>query len=349
MDKINYQLITIAREIEGYTQKEFAAAIKIEQGTLSKIENGLIEKISEELINKISYVLNYPISFFYQDWNPLRIEGHYRRKVSESVKAFKENKAKMTLAERHFNILTEHIELPPVNFPTWDVEHDGEVSMCAKYVREFWRVPKGRIDNVTELLEQNGFVIIEIELYETDGFSAFSNSGTPLIFVNKNLPGDRYRLTIMHEAFHFILHHGKKIVPERDIEKESFEGASEFMVPIYEIEHQLTKLSISKLMDLKAYWKMSMQAILYKARHHKLISESQSQYLWRQFSAAGYRKNEPIDIQKERPIIFNEILDTYLQEWKYSNEDLKNLLKFNQIDEWYFNKGIKLKLLKRSL
>jgi Zn-dependent peptidase ImmA (M78 family)/DNA-binding XRE family transcriptional regulator len=349
MIKVNYQLITIAREIEGYTQKEFANALKIEQGTLSKIENGLVDKISDELIEKIGYVLNYPTSFFHQEWKPFRIEGHYRRKVSESVKAFKENKAKMTLAERHFNILTEHIELPKVNYSTWELTEDGSPIMCAKHIRDFWKIPKGRIENITEILENNGFVIIEVDLSETDGFSAFSNLGVPLIFVNKNLSGDRYRMTVMHEAFHFILHHGKKISPDRDIEKEAFECASEFLVPIYEIEHQLTKLSLSKLMDLKGYWKMSMQALLYKAKHHGRITDYQSQYLWRQLSAAGYRKQEPIEISKETPVVFKEILDTHFEELKYSIEDLSKILHFNQIEEWYLNKPNKLRLLKRSL
>lgn len=349
MPKVNYQLITIAREVEGYTQKEFANAIGIEQGTLSKIENGLIENFSAEILNKVSFVLDYPEDFFYQDWNPIRIEGHYRRKVSESVKAYKESKAKMTLAERHFNILTEHIDVPKANYPTWDIDSDGSVSLCAKHLRDFWRVPKGRIESVIELLETNGFVIIELDLGEMSGFSSFSNLGIPLIFLNKHLPADRFRLTAVHEAFHFILHHGQKISPDRDIEKEAFEGASEFLVPLHEISHQLSKLTLSKLADLKAYWKMSMQALLYKASKSELITENQSKYLWKQLSAAGYRKNEPIDFPREKPIVLREIFNTHTEDFKYTLDDLHKLLRFNKVDEWYLNNTPRLRVTKRSI
>ena len=160
MKKVNYQLITLAREIEGYTQKDFSSAIDVEQGTLSKVENGLLDKSAYDIVKKASYVLGYPEDFFFQEWIPNRVEGHYRRKLSEPVKILKECKAKMTLAEHHFNILTEHIELPAVNYPIWDLEEDGSVMLCAKFVRDFWKIPKGRISNLTEILESNGFVII---------------------------------------------------------------------------------------------------------------------------------------------------------------------------------------------
>jgi transcriptional regulator with XRE-family HTH domain len=198
MKKLNYHLITIARESAGYTQKDFASALGVEQGTVSKIENGITVNTSEEIIQNICYILDYPESFFYQDWMPVRVEGHYRRKLSMSVKDLKECKAKMTLSERHLNILCESIELPPPNYPKWDVELDGSPSMSARFLREFWKIPKGRISNVTEILEDNGFVIIQLDLSGTDGFSVLSENDTPIIFVNKNMSGDRYRLTVVH-------------------------------------------------------------------------------------------------------------------------------------------------------
>jgi Zn-dependent peptidase ImmA (M78 family)/DNA-binding XRE family transcriptional regulator len=349
MSNVNYHLITLAREAAGYTQKDFASAIGVEQGTISKIENGIAVRTSEEIIQKIAYVLDYPVSFFYQEWMPVRVEGHYRRKLSIPAKDIKECKAKMTLAERHLNLLCESIELPEPNYPKWNVEVDGSVAMCAMYLREFWKIPKGRIANITEILEDNGFLIIELDLKEIDGFSILSENNTPLIFVNKNMSGDRYRMTVSHEAFHFILHHGQKISPEREeiIEDEAKEAASEFLLPFKEVENQLRGLNLSKLADLKAYWLVSMQALLVKAGKGKIITTNQYQYLWKQMSAAGYRKKEPIDIPKEKPSLFKELLTTHLEDLKYSREELSTLLQFNKIDDWYFNKGSKLRALRR--
>jgi Zn-dependent peptidase ImmA (M78 family)/DNA-binding XRE family transcriptional regulator len=348
MSKVNYELITIAREIEGYTQKSFSEALGIKQGTISKIENGLLNKITDDFIQKVAEVLKYPVEFFYQDWKPIRVEGHYRRKASETVKAFKETKAKMTLAERHFNILTQHIEVPQANYPTWDLTTDGNAALCARHVREYWKVPKGRINNVTELLETNGFVIIELDLGETTGFSCFSKSGVPLIFINKNISPDRYRLTVTHEAFHFILHHGQKISAERDFEAEAFESSSEFLAPLHELEGQLSRLTLAKLADLKAYWKLSMQALLVKASKSEVITRNQSEYLWKQLTAAGYRKKEPVEIAREYPTVFKEILNAHFEDFEYTKEEVETLLNFNKISEWYLNQRRSLKIVRKT-
>jgi Zn-dependent peptidase ImmA (M78 family)/DNA-binding XRE family transcriptional regulator len=347
MSKVNYHLITLAREAAGYTQKDFASAIGVEQGTISKIENGIAVRMSEDIIKDIAYVLDYPVSFFYQEWMPVRVEGHYRRKLSISAKDIKECKAKMTLAEKHLNLLCESVELPEPNYPKWSTEIDGSASMCARHLREFWKIPKGRIGNMTEILEDNGFVVIELDLKVIDGFSVLSENNSPLIFVNKNMSGDRYRMTIAHEAFHFVLHNGQKISPDRDTEEEAKEAAGEFLLPIKEVENQLRGLNLTKLADLKSYWLVSMQALLVKAGKGEIITPNQYQYLWKQMSAAGYRKKEPVEITKEKPTLFKELLTTHIDDLKYSPENLSTLLQFNKVDDWYFNKGNKLRVLRK--
>lgn len=349
MHKPNYQLITLAREASGLTQAELATSIGIEQGYLSKIENGLSIEPSPEIIKKIAYVLEYPESFFYQEWTPIRVEGHYRRKLSLPVKDLKECKAKMTFAERHLTILCQSIELPAPNYPTWNIEVDGSPTLCGRFLRELWKIPKGRVLNPISILEDNGFVIIELDLGEVDGFSTLSDNNTPIIFLNKNMPGDRYRLTAMHEAIHFVLHHGQKICEEREIEKEAYEGAVEFLVPFSDVEDQLRKLSLPKLADLKQYWGVSMQSLIVRAFRTELISKHQYQYLFKQMNALNYRKKEPIEIPKEKPTLFHEILSTHITDLGYSKEELAELLQMmpRKLDEWYYGRSLKLKALRK--
>lgn len=339
MDKANYNLITLARESEGLTQSDLAEKINVEQSTISKIENGLLDA-NETEINKISEVLDYPKIFFYQDWNPIRVEGFYRRKLSLPAKELKECKAKMTFAEKHFSILIESLEMPVPDYPKWDVEIDGSPMMCARYVREYWKMPKGRVANVTELLEDKGFIIIELDLDGMDGFSTFSESNFPIIFVNRNMPGDRDIFTKTEEAFHFIMHHGQKISPERDIEKEVKEAVSEFLVPLKEIESQLFKLNIPKLTDLKQYWNISMAALIAKAKNNQIITNDQYKYIWKQMVANGYRIKEPVEIKRQKPSLFTEIFESYFEDLNYSKTELCNLLKIseNKLDSWYLGK-----------
>jgi len=80
MEKVNYELITLAREIEGTKSKKLTLPSLIEQGTLSKIENVILDA-TDEIVQKTADLLGLSHRFpFYQNWTPARIEGHYRRK-----------------------------------------------------------------------------------------------------------------------------------------------------------------------------------------------------------------------------------------------------------------------------
>jgi Zn-dependent peptidase ImmA (M78 family)/transcriptional regulator with XRE-family HTH domain len=346
--KYNYELVTIAREAIGLTQKQLAELVKVEQGTISKIEKGLLS--NDDIVKKIADELDFPVTFFYQDWTPIRVEGHYRKKVSLPVKMVKECKAKMTLVEHHITALIDSIELPKVNYPKWDVEMDGSPSICAKYVREYWRMAKGRVENLTKTIEDNGIIIVELDLDEMDGFSTFGKDGLPIIFVNSTRPGDRDLFNKAHELGHFVMHFGQKISEGRDIDIEANEFASELLLPLHDVESYFTKLTIDKLADMKRYWKISMQAIISKAKRSGNINQDQYEYIWRQMGAAGYRKKEPVVTPREKATLFQEIISAYLEDLQYTKEELCKVLQFNErkMDEWYFHKPVnKLKLIRK--
>lgn len=64
MQKINIEILRMARESRLMTQGELADAIGIEQGTLSKIEKDIFPP-EDGTIKKIASVLNYPLEFFF--------------------------------------------------------------------------------------------------------------------------------------------------------------------------------------------------------------------------------------------------------------------------------------------
>ncbi|MBK7012326.1 MAG: ImmA/IrrE family metallo-endopeptidase [Xanthomonadales bacterium] len=45
-----------------------------------------------------------------------------------------------------------------------------------------------------------------------------------MIFINKDVPGDRWRFTLAHELAHLVMHD----IPKPDMEDEADEFASEF-------------------------------------------------------------------------------------------------------------------------
>ncbi|RPE08199.1 ImmA/IrrE family metallo-endopeptidase [Chitinophaga lutea] len=347
MRHFNAEILKLARESRFLTQTELSIKLGVEQGTVSKIENETLS-CEESLAAKISEVLDYPISFFYQERKVFVVEGHYRRKLSTSVKKMKQYVAQMTLAEWHFWKLIDAVELPPVNLPKWDINQDGGANIAAKYVRDYWKIPKGRVSNLTKFVEDNGIPIIQLELGELDALSTFIQNQIPVIFINKSLPADRYRLTIAHELGHLVMHFGAKIENGRDLESEAYQFAIELLMPENEVGLSFQKLTIEKLANLKAYWYISMQALLKYANTLTQITPNQYKYLWIQMGTLGYRKSEPVSIPKEKPLLISEIIETYTSDLDYSKEELAKLLmcSMNDLERLYFD-SIKLRVVRK--
>ena len=156
------------------------------------------------------------------------------------------------------------------------------------------------------------------------------------MYINKNRPSDRIRLTEGHEVAHYILHFGKKISEDRDIEREAQEFANELLIPSREIKPHLVKLNLEKLADLKRYWKVSMAAILYKAREMGMLTANQAKYLWMQMAAKGYKKQEPIEIEGDNPTLLREIIDAYIEDMGYDKTELAKILYLSE-DEFDVN------------
>jgi len=348
MQKFNVDILRLAREARCLTQEELADRLGVEQGTLSKIEKSILTA-DETIIQKISQILDFPLSFFHQEKKVIPVEGHYRRKISTPVKMMKQYTAQMTIAEWHFLAMTDEIELPETKLPKWDVLEDGSPALCARHLREFWKIPKGRIDNLSKWIEDHGIVIIALDLGELSGFSTFINGNIPVIYVNKTMPPDRYRLTIAHELAHLILHFGNKVGPDRDLEAEAYAFAIELLVPESNIRTFFTKLSIEKLADLKSYWYVSMQALLKYSNALGIVTGNQYRYLWMQMGTLGYRKTEPVTLPKESPGLIMEMVKAYLSDLGYSKEELAFLLHINvpELETIYLNAKGKLKIIRK--
>ncbi len=127
----------------------------------------------------------------------------------------------------------------------------------------------------------------------------------PVFFVHEDIPGDRQRWTLAHEIGHVVMHHQPT---ETDIEEEANRFASEFLMPAEEIGPKLGNMTLPKAAAMKSYWKCAMQAIIVRSYQCKRISRSQYSYLFRQLSAKGYRKCEPVPIPPEEPSMFSKLL-----------------------------------------
>lgn len=327
--KVNPSSIIIAREMRGFTQSELARLLKLTQGKVSKMEMG-IQGIPSEVIDDLAKVLNFPKEFFYNDIEYYRGLSLHRKRIKATKKEISRIDALTNLMRFHLFQLLSFAEIE-LNLPSlYSEEENISPRDIATRLRAYWKLPNGPIKNMTKLLEDNGIFIVNLDFNtnQIDGLSVKFPDIPPVIFLNTQFPGDRLRFTLAHELGHLILHS----YPTDMMEEEANEFASEFLMPEKDILPYLKKVSIESLGQLKRYWKVSMAALLMRAKQLMQITERQYRYLWMKMSQLGYKTYEPIQIDQEQPSLLRELIHLYIEELEYSFEDLQSLLLLNAGD-----------------
>ncbi|MGI4864613.1 MAG: helix-turn-helix domain-containing protein [Janthinobacterium lividum] len=335
---INAQMVRLAREARGLTQKELATRLSVEQGTLSKIERDQ-HPVTSAFVDLLSEVLRFPISFFSQQkdtFSPRTV--YYRRLVQIPKKSLYQAEAQMDICRFSVSALLREVELSGSNVLKWDIESNGSPEECARYIRQYWQIPKGPISDLTAVSEKNGIIVIHLEMDKSiNGFANVADDGQPIIFLNKGMSADRMRFTLAHEIGHLTMHFlDQPIDKDRDTEDEANLFAAELLVPEIEIHGHLRQLDIRRLRELKRFWKVSMQMLLRRAKKLNCIPDHQYRALITKMGYEGYRTNEPIEFGHEYPILAKVMVDTHLQ-MGYSQQEIEALLHLSAEDiETYF-------------
>jgi Zn-dependent peptidase ImmA (M78 family) len=144
--------------------------------------------------------------------------------------------------------------------------------------------------------------------------------------------------------------HGGAYIPNVDeVEREADYFASEFLMPADDIRYQLPEsLSIAKLSDLKRHWKVSMAAIVRRAKDLGIIDDSRYTSLNVQLSRAGYKKKEPeFDVYPEKPFVVRQLLDIHFNDLHYTIDELAIFLtitvaELKSLNEFYSDKPLKV-------
>ncbi|MFC1592697.1 helix-turn-helix domain-containing protein [Candidatus Omnitrophota bacterium] len=330
--KVNYEMITLARDSRGISQPELAKKMGVNQGWLSRIEGGL-RTIQSEQLDKLADTLDYPIEFFTQKETiyGLGINTYFhRKKQSISSRALKRIHASISIRTMHITKLLRGVDFEETaKFVPFDVDDfDGDAGEVARLVRINWKLNHGPIKNVIEAIENAGGIVIPFDFgtKEIDAIYHRIPEIPPLFFINRYSSSDRLRFTLCHELGHAIMH--SNTFDPIMIEQQAHEFAAEFLMPKRDIYDYLKDLSIEKLIILKQYWKVSMAALLKRAGDIGAITPAKSRQLWKQMSKAGFRKLEPPELNppNETPTILKEIIEVYFDELDYNISDFSRLI-----------------------
>lgn len=329
---VNHAMISLARESRGLTQGELAGMLGVSQGFLSKIENGALQ-LSEEGLRTLSRALNYPAGFFFRNDRVYGVglgEFFHRKRQSVPKRTLSKVYAKLEVRRMEIATLLKSADIGETNFFAVDPdEYDRDIEMIAQAVRAAWKVPHGPIDNVVNLIERAGGIVVPFD-FETAQIDAISNwypGLPPLFFVNFRRPMDRIRFTLCHEIGHLIMHKAPTKSPV-DLEREADRFAAEFLMPGEEIGRSLINLNLQKLAALKPHWKVSMGALIQRAADLNRITDRHARYLWMQMGKLGYRTREPaeLDLPYEHPQLLDEIVRLHQKELGYGFKELCSAL-----------------------
>lgn len=330
--KINPQMVTLARESKGLTQKELADLLGISPGKLCRVEQN-DQSFSEDIIDKLTKVLKYPRSFFYQEGEAfLPTSINFRKRVKVAQKLLSPIEANINLYRLNIETLVEKMKLPLANVPVLDIKEYGSPQEAAKQLRKTWKIPKGPVENLLQIVEQHGIFVISFDFgtERVDSRTIMTKDKHPVIVLNKTLFGDRQRFSLAYELGHIFMHAFTmaSFDTTRDIGHEANLFAAEFLMPENDIKKDFEgTIDIAKLAELKRKWKVSMQSLLYTATDLGFLSNNQKRYLLEIFHSQKIIRREPVelDIQKEKPLLMRNLITQYKSAHRLSVKDLAEM------------------------
>jgi Zn-dependent peptidase ImmA (M78 family)/transcriptional regulator with XRE-family HTH domain len=323
----NPAMVRLARESAGLSQGELAVAVGISQSKISKIEAGLLAPSSDDL-RALADHLRYPPSFFAWTDRLYGFETHevfHRRRQAMTAKALDRVHAEMNIKRMQLERLLRSLDVGDVTIPSFDPdEYDGDIERIAQLTRAVLRMPRGPIDSMVAAIEEAGGVVLPYDFgtQKVDAMSHWAPGAPPVFYVNTAFPADRTRWSMAHELGHIVMH--KTIGPDAEDEANRF--AEEFLVPADEVRHQLRRVTITELAMLKPFWKVSIAALIKRSKSLGLIAQEQERRLWVRMSALGYRKQEPIELDREEPRLYRLLVETHLQSLGYSSDELREAI-----------------------
>ena len=325
--KFNGDRLRNARMYNGISLTDLAEKTDIKKQSISLYENG--KNVPDyERVRAMAKVLDFPFDYFFQEdkMKTYTETTYFRSQATATKKERAAQSVKLEFVAQMYEVLWNYIEFPKyvdpkVEFTGYDDPLDcekqeaiDEMEAVAQKVRKVWNMPEGPIKDFQYILEYHGILVtgFATNADKIDAFSQRTIVDKADVFLIAVALGDklsecRMRFDMAHELGHIVLHPWSEDIEA--LSKDEFKArerqanmfASAFLLP----RESFTRDVLQYPTDLKYYlylkkkWKVSLQAMMYRARQLDIISANQYQYMMRQVSKNGWRLKEPGDVQGE--------------------------------------------------
>ncbi|MBL7113125.1 MAG: ImmA/IrrE family metallo-endopeptidase [Bacteroidales bacterium] len=314
--------LSSARKMAGLSLQKLADALGnvVTKQSLNKYEQGKMKPDSDLLI-MLSSVLEVPVDYFYAE-PTVSVElknPDYRKhssRVSETEKTVIEEKSKNIL-ERYLELeqlLNLQEDLQYFNY-TSEVQNEDDAEEAARHLRKDWDLGYDPIPDVLAMLEDKGYLIVEIDASKSFDGLAVEVGSKKVIILNGSIFGEnktRKRFTALHE----LAHHSLSIPEEighKQAEKLCHVFASAVLYPEEmahkELHYDRFHFFENELVMLKERWGISISAIFQRALRLGIISEYVFRNLNINYRSRGLHNNEPGRfLSQEKPIRFKRLI-----------------------------------------
>ncbi len=295
------QRLRSARKMTGMSLDALSQATGaiVSKQAISKYEKGLSKPGSEVLL-ALAKALDVKVDYFFRP-SRTNISNVAFRKKSRLSRREEEK-----IRYRTQDFLQKYIELEEIlNLPYTfknpvthrKISSDADIERAARQIRQSWNLGEAPINQLTELLEDNGFKVIEVETTpDFAGLSGYADGlDVPVIAVAAEGDCVRKRFTLAHELAHLVLDISQCEAKSHEKLCHAFAGA--LLLPEAAIRDEFggkrKKLTEWELRKLKGIYGISMQAIMARALTLELITPQTFKMFHIHVSRAGWRKNEP--------------------------------------------------------
>lgn len=320
------QRIRQLRLVADLNQAELAARVGVASGTISAIESGKT-LAPDDLLLSLARVLDTSDGFLRSDVEIVGATRPWLRAYADAPKrAVDQQIAECELVATAINLL--RLKQIKDTIPTFagDSEDDAAVEAFAGEVRVAAQLDEDSpVPNMVRAAERLGCLVLPMrsELGRHVGLSSIVDL-TPTICVSRpsevesrHVPGDRQRFTVAHELGHLALH--SDLPPPatadaaRRIEKQAHLFAAGFLAPgdalMADLEELGGRVTLSVLADLKARWGVAIKALVMRFRTLDAIDADHARSLYKQISARGWNKTEPVPVGNEQAIWFRRAVE----------------------------------------
>lgn len=320
----DHERIQRLRTARGLTQAELAQHLDLSTGALSRALSGH-QQIDPQAVVKLARLLDCePEVLARKTSDTLYTRPWLRAYADAPKKVVEQYVADSLLAIEAVEELS--LKRLPERLPAYsgDLNDEDEIENFAGEVRAAADVSSSyEVPNVTRAAERLGCVVLPMdsELGKHLGMSLFVD-GAPVIRVSRpsgdgGIPGDRQRFTTAHELGHVTLHSScpppDSADQAKEIEKQAHRFAAAFLLPGDSFLDDLDetgrgRVTLSCLAKMKERWGVSVKAMVVRLQHLNRIDADQARSLYKQISARGWNKIEPVQVDNERAIWLSKAL-----------------------------------------